>query len=128
MGDLLVVQRLMYKRLHVASVLHHIDSKEQKSLPKTSSYHDTNQQPFHYIEDMGNLQMNFFLQNSPISALLLVSFVFIASSFPIESHRQLTRRQTSDRSENPLRTLKEGMEVLKKFTVRDNIIHVTEHV
>ena len=33
-GDLLVVLRLMYKRLHVASVLHHIDSKEQKSLPK----------------------------------------------------------------------------------------------
>ena len=72
--------------------------------------------------NMGNSRTAVFLQKATIYALLLVSLVLIASSFPIESHRQLTRRQTSglnlfNQSDNPLKTLKAGLEVLTKFTV-----------
>jgi len=74
---------------------------------------------------MGNSRTAVFLQKATIYALLLVSLVLIASSFPIESHRQLTRRQTSgfNRSDNPLKTLKAGLEVLTKFIV-SVIMHV----
>ena len=71
---------------------------------------------------MGNSRTNIFLQHAPVYALVLVSLVLIASSFPMESHTQLTRRQTYklipfNRSENPLKTLKAGMVVLQRFTV-----------
>jgi len=72
---------------------------------------------------MGNSRTAVFLQKATIYALLLVSLVLIASSFPIKSHRQLTRRETSfNRSDNPLITLKLGLEVLTKFTV--SVVHV----
>ena len=74
--------------------------------------------------------MNFFLQNAPISALLLVSFVLIASSFPIECHKRQTKElRHFNWSENPLKTLKAGLEVLDKFTVSVMLyVHIADHV
>lgn len=65
---------------------------------------------------MANLKPNTLLQSSMmIYTVLLVCFALNVTCVPIESHRQLTRRQTAE--SNSLKQLKAGTVVLRRFLV-----------